>query len=217
MSIYIKRIVGIMDSLEQVHVKDSLDKVTSKNSSRFHEAIAEVYDDLGGTGDWKQIAPRDFDIELRNHAIVLDSDIDLNRYRTKTLRCEIYDKINLNAETLRRQNRTYEMECLKIASHGENWASGFAEQHFGKSTDNGVLTGDGSAQWKYIAFKNYLADLTPLINTEFTYHRISIYETLMINEKLTPLKTLLMSNREDYTTYLQKYFKRILKLDNNEK
>ncbi len=212
MSIYIKRIIEVLDKLEQVHVSDSLDKVTPKNSSRFHEAIAEVYDDLDGQGDWKQIAPRAFDIELRNHAIILDTDIDFNRYRTKTLRCEIYDKNGLNAEALRRFNRTYEKECLKIASHGENWTSNFAEQHFGKSNDNGELGGSGSAQWKYIAFKNYLADLTPLTHKGYSYHRISIYETLMINEKLTPLKTLLMSHREDYTAYLEKYFKRVLSL-----
>ena len=213
MSIYIKQILAILDKLEQVHVTDSLEKVTHKNTSRYHEAITEVYEDLGGQGDWKEIAPRGFDIEIRNYAIILDTDIDFNRYRTKTLRSEIYDKNNLNTETIRRHNRTYEKECLKIASHSENWTSNFAEQHFGRSNDNGELNGEGASKWKYIAFKNYLVDLTPLVQKGYSYHRISIYDTLMINEKLTPLKTLLMSNREDYTEYLEKYFRRVLKIE----
>ncbi len=213
MSIYITRIVTILDKIKQVHVSNSLNTTSHKNTIRYHEAINEVYKDLGGRDNWKEIAPRMFDIELRKHAIILDTDIDFNRYRTKTLRSEVYDKNNISTEKIRRYNRTYEKECLKVASHGENWTNNFAEKHFGKSNDNGELNGEGSAKWKYMAFKNYLTDLTPLTKREYNYCRLSIYDTLMINEKLTPLKTLLLSNKESYNEYLEKYFIRILNID----
>jgi hypothetical protein len=175
----------------------------------FNEKVfLETYESLGGRADFPELK---FDVpfmEFGRFCILLDEHIHFNRYRAKALRSPFYE--NLSSFPLmkyRSYSRKYEVECLKAGTSKPAWTNDEAERHFGPSQDNGDLGLAGSSGWKLTAFKDFAIDLIAR-QRKMRLLRISVWDDLLIHNKLMKFNDLLMSPGNTETELILKYVER---------
>ncbi len=177
------------------------------------EWIEEVYKDLGGKGNcWNIPFGLPDGIETEQVRLSLDNSLQFNRYRSVTFHSPLYEKYDPAwLSGYRRNCRTMEKECLKDGVRRGLWTNPAAESHFGSAQEAGDFFGAGSPGWKLNAFSDFLADVF-LFQIPLKHKRISEYERLMLQGKLTPLNQLLVSRSEGSQLYLVKYLSRQLEI-----
>jgi hypothetical protein len=116
------------------------------------------------------------------------------------------------------QYRTYcrqmENECLKGGLARGEWHNREAEKHFGPSEDPGDLAKDraGSAGWKLRVWRDTLQDFAGLCYG-FKVLRISAFDKIMVNGKLTTIGALISSQNTQQLQYVAKaLIRRIINL-----
>jgi hypothetical protein len=176
------------------------------------ERPREVYQMLGGKGDWTHLEPILPQIDSGSGFMILDEANHFNRYRLVTLRSDLYDQhCAFKKSDYQRFCRTFERECIKAATHENAWTTGVAEKHFGKAAEPGDFFGNGSPEWKLKAFQHFLTDHFTSSN-KIALARLSIYDTVLVNKSLVRLDRLLMSGNMQNEEILKKYLtRRIIK------
>lgn len=176
--------------------------------SPWHPLLEEVYQELGGQAT-PPPASLHFTAELPGWALMLDTEISFNRYRSITLRSELYDELpSFPINNYRRYCRMYEKDCIKVASAGKLWTNHEAEKHFGKSEAPGDLGLNGAAGWKLRAYQEFYIDLVQLM-LPYKIMRMSVYDQLMVSGKMVKLKELLLSQKSASVALLGKYITRM--------
>lgn len=215
MASHVDYLIQILDKNELRHKPESLPKLSLEKfetSAHFSE-IREVYEELGGKGETTlPVYPKRFDIEFENNiGIFLDDGKSFNKYRLQTLRSPLYQLLpEFPLENYKRFCRQYELDCLKSASHSNFWTNPRSEKYFGLSEDNGDLTRKGSSSWKFEAFQSFLMDISPIF-LNYRIIRISVFDNLMVNNKLIKLGQLLNSRSTE--NYIWKYLQRQIQKD----
>lgn len=210
MSAHIEFLINLCEKNVHLHEEGQLTLPKWEIFEKFGytKEIQEVFDDLGGQGDFTKINWRRPTIELPRRAIVLDEAYDFNRYRTVSLRAPSYERItHISAPNYRRYSQQYESECLKSGINGPKWTNHQAEAIFGRSEAPGDLGLNGSAMWRMRAFQNFMLDLTTLV-TPYPIVRISVYENLMVSGKLVQFRDLLRSRTADTERLVWQFIER---------
>ncbi|HEY8400317.1 MAG TPA: hypothetical protein VIK89_03590 [Cytophagaceae bacterium] len=212
MSVKTDYLLSVLEKNDCRHLKGSLPLVTEKDIRKagLYDEAQETYVELGGKGSFP-VDPAPYAIELENAAIILDDDLHFNRYRAITLRSQVYQKIKtVQVDNYKRFCRQFESECIKAGIAGDRWTNQRSESFFGLSQqERGDLSGNGSAEWKYKAFRDYLTDLANVI-FKHKVIRISIYDNLMVNNQLIQFNKLLLSRKEENEKYVFNYLQRRL-------
>lgn len=197
-----------------VHLPNSLPKMTMPKlkQSKYYNDLKETYEELGGQKGDIPFAESDFFLEMHNKAIIVDDVNHFNTYRSKTMLCPIYDELlNFPLQNYRRYARQFQKECLMSASKKGLWTNDISEQHFGRSNDSGDLGLSGSSGWKMRAMTDLVTDASSLI-MPYEVIRISIYDAVLVGGKLTPLKDLLLTRKEENEQAIFNLFARKLGL-----
>lgn len=172
--------------------------------------IAEAYGQLGGTGNYREIHPGQWDILISGHAIALDDALHFNRYRKTTLRSPLYDKLpDFPLNQYRRYIQQYENECLKAGSHGDHWSHREALRHFAAAEAPGELYGPGSPAWKYLAIQEMMKDAIALHRGHAHVH-IPVYDTLLVSGKMVSVKQVLSSRQSGMEAFMLAWLSRKL-------
>lgn len=180
-------------------------------NSQFLKDILITFKELGGNTDKIPLMIPKWSLSMNGFAIELDSVVNFNQYRIQTLRSELYDNYkNINVQKYRILCRKLEKECHKSAINQQMWTSKYAEQFFGKAERNGILTGNGSPQWKLRAFQDLIKDLSPIIQSDFKVIRINPFDEIMINKQLIKINDILQLPTQQNTEAFLKYFNRKL-------
>lgn len=178
---------------------------------KLYDAAAEVYESLGGHEKYIPFPVQEDLLVAGGKLVILDDDLSYNRYRSKTLRNPVYEQLpGAQPEHLRRYCRQYESECLKAGMRNDLWTFPEAESHFGEASDPGDFFGNGSPAWKYRAFTEHITDIMSLY-AETPVVRYSVYDNLMIDGRIVPVRDLLMTSADErYPEYLRNYIRRKL-------
>lgn len=169
-----------------------------KNAAEYNDEILEIFNKALEGKSLSYPFKINFPIVHDKFVIVLDEEISFNRYRRKTLKSTIYNKQTMvNTGQYQRYCRTYEQNCLKVGLQQEIWSNERSELLFGKPSAPGDFFANGAPGWKLIAFQNFLQDVYAL-NNRWNYHRISIYDNLLVEGKLQSLGKLLQTGQENY-------------------
>lgn len=147
------------------------------DNSKIADDIFKMYKNLGGALDEFPSRFRGWDVEIRNHVIMLDDERHFNRYRLQTFDSELYSKIKFPLDDYKTYCNTYEKVCLRAATWSEKWTSFAAEEQFGESGPEGDLSGKGAAKWKQRAYYDFVRDITQLI-TDYKVIRVSIWDKI---------------------------------------
>lgn len=204
---YIKEILNqnllwTSDTIELPRI--NLDKILSVKK----EWLEELMEDLEGKGFPKSF--RKPDLQCEDTFIIFNDAKHFNKYRSFTFRSELYDDFDkIKVDHYRSFCRSNEKKCLSAASAGELWTNQSAEKYFGSSQDNGDLGLSGSAAWKLRAYEDYMWDLIAY-EYDLKVIYVSIYDVIMINNQLTPIEKMTLSQNEESTKYLWNYLKRLL-------
>jgi len=160
--------------------------------------LEEVYTDLGGLGEFPLLQKLKFDFKLKRNLILYDDELNFNRYRLKSFKSTIYSDFNFDfAEAHKRLCRTFERDCLKVGMQERIWNGPPLAMHcFGKASEPGDYSGNGSSGWKLLAYNNVQLDLQSRIHG-YKLIRLSPYETLMTGGSLKRLDQLLINPKED--------------------
>lgn len=203
-------LLKILENNEFRHLTGSLPKIkdtTFRNSALADESM-RVYRELGGVLDQYPWNPPSWDLEFETFALKLDEAPNFNRYRALTLKSSLYTTLNnFPLENYKRYCRQHEPECLKSAKHLNMWSDRESEKYFGESQDPGDLALKGASKWKERAFFDFLEDATGSLSKTKVI-RISIYDNLMINNKLIKLDALLISQNPQNEKYIWNYLSR---------
>ena len=214
MSSQTEYILHVLEKNGVIHTPNTLPRLsmTKLKPSKFYEEVKAVYKDLGGLKDDLPFDLNDFDMELFSKALVIDDSTHFNVYRAKTLQSPLYDLLpEIDSNSYKRLCRQYAKDCLLAASHSELWTNKASERHFGESNETGDLGLNGSSAWKMRAFIDFLTDVSGLI-LPYKVVRISVYDSLMIGGKITSLKSVLLSRKEENEKIIHSYFARKLGL-----
>ena len=166
-------------------------------SSEYTDEILSVYKRLGGVqahciphlGKW--------DMALGDLAIELDEEQHFNRYREVTLDSAAYSKLpKFPKSEYLSYCRMHEDAALRKAGHGGWWTNPSCEKQFGEASDRRTLDDKGAPRWKQRAFHDFAKDLTPLI-VGLPVARVSIWDTVMIDEKPFQVKDILVEKTVD--------------------
>ena len=172
--------------------------------------IENVYSELGGRRDYQSISIPGFELEYGNFCVVLNEQLQFNRYRSTTLRSDMYQQLNtFPLSKYRIYCRKMESECLKSGKSNPHWTNYEAEYHFGSPMEPGDLGLNGSPGWKLTAIKSMLSDAISHQLAIRVVH-LSIWDDLMIGNKLTRLDELLFNPDKKSEGYFLKYFERQL-------
>jgi hypothetical protein len=189
-------------------------KIQKLKLSEQEEAwVKEVMEDL--EGDYSAWKGTTFDLSLidvfqHEKWLLYEYDFDLNRYRVKTLRSELYDHFKpFEISQYRNVCRTKEQEALKSGLRPPVWTNPQAEKIFGKAEEPGDFYGVGGAGWKLRAFIQFLLDLYCFKNKK-SLVRITPYNTLMANGKIVAVKQLIELADQEFAPYLRSYLTRQL-------
>lgn len=160
--------------------------------------LEEVYTDLGGEGEFPLLKKLKFDFKLKRNLILYDDELNFNRYRLKSFKSTIYSDFNFDfAESQRRLCRTFERDCLKVGMQERTWNGPPLAMHcFGKASEPGDFSGNGSSGWKLLAYNNVQLDLQSRIHG-YKLIRLSPYETLMTGGSLKRLDQLLINPKDE--------------------
>jgi len=141
--------------------------------------LNEVYNSLGGKQDVPPLNFGRWDIVTKDFIIELDEEQHFNRYRKKTLDSSLYDNYPwFDIEKYKIYCTEKESECKKKAKHGGYWANASTEKQFGKASEKGDLSGNGSPRWKQRAFYDFCRDLYSIV-FEIPVYRFSVYDELI--------------------------------------
>lgn len=185
-------------------------KANALLKSGLGKEIEEVYDQLGGKGNLNQFHIPGFALEFGRFCVILDDQLQFNRYRLTTLRSPLYKKIpSFPLQKYRSYCKKYESECLKSGMRLNTWTYPEAEKHFGRAQDPGDLGLTGSPGWKYNAYVAFLQDMMAVHN-KIRLIRLSIWDELMINNRLVKVNDMLFNPSEKDTGKVTQFFERKL-------
>lgn len=214
MSVHSDYILQVLEKNGVINSPNTLPRLSMPKlkQSKFYDEVKATYKELGGL---KADIPFDFnafDMELFSKALIIDDSTHFNTFRAKTLQSPLYDLLpEIDSSSYKRICRQHAKDCLAAASHGELWTNKTSERHFGESNAIGDLGLNGSAAWKMRAFIDYLTDVSGLM-MPYKIVRVSIYDSLMVNNKITSLKDILLSRKEENEKIIYSYFSRKLGL-----
>lgn len=181
--------------------------IKSANLKRW---IGDVYSELGGLHDYQSISIPGFELEYGNFCVMLNEQLHFNRYRSITLRSDMYQQLPaFPLSKYRIYCRKMESECLKSGKSNPHWTNNEAEYHFGSPMEPGDLGLNGSPGWKLAAIKSMLRDAISHQLAIRIVH-LSIWDDLMISNKLTRLDELLFNPDKQSEGHFLKYFERRL-------
>lgn len=161
------------------------------------DEVSEVFSKLGGISNNIKIHHGNWDICKNGFVIELDEQRHFNRYRKETLCSNVYSIAKFGwYSNYKTYCINYEDKCLSAARYGGNWTNNSCETMFGKSSDYGVLDGNGPSRWKQRAFYDYLKDVNAYINN-FKILRISIWDTYIYKENNYLLKKILEKKMDE--------------------
>ncbi len=171
--------------------------------------LAEIYLNLGGDGILPLLEKLKFDFKINRNLFVYDDELHFNRYRLLTFRSDLYSEFNFPfVEGLKRVCRTFEKECLKAGMQERIWKGlPFAKHCFGKASEPGDFTLNGSPGWKLTAYNDAQMDLQSRIHG-YKIFRIYPYETLMTGGSLKRLDQLLINPKEEQRAVILKWLLR---------
>ncbi len=159
--------------------------------------VSEVFFKLGGISNNIKIYHGKWDICKQGFVIELDEQRHFNRYRLETLYSKLYSIAKFEwYQKYIIYCTEYEDKCLSAARYGGNWTNNSCETMFGKSSEYGVLDGNGPSRWKQRAFYDYLKDVNAYINN-FKILRISIWDTYNYKGSNYLLKKILEKEMEE--------------------
>ncbi|MGB3180865.1 MAG: hypothetical protein WBB45_05715 [Cyclobacteriaceae bacterium] len=178
---------------------------------KLYNDAAEVYESLGGRERYIPFICQTDLMVTDSHLVILDEDLSYNRYRSKTLRNQVYDNLpGAQPDHLRRYCRQYESECMKAGMRHDLWTSPEAEAHFGEASDPGEFYGTGASGWKLRAFTEHITDIMSLYSGTPVI-RFSVYDNLMVEGRILQVRDLLMTSADErYPEFLKSYMKRKL-------
>jgi len=134
------------------------------SSSRYADAVLDMYRALGGVLEAFPLNLRRWDIEFNGLAVELDEQLHFNRYRGHTLTAGVYAELpTFPLVAYREYCAEREDACLRAGRHGGKWTSSSSERQFGSSPPRGDLDGKGPARWRQRAFYDFVKDLSPLV------------------------------------------------------
>lgn len=179
-------------------------------SGRWPGDIEDVYRALGGKQTAKSLQIPRFSLYYDRFSVVLDEAADFNRYRAVALRSALYETLpGMPASRYRVFCRTMERECLKSARSAPLWTNAEAEYHFGPAMEPGDLGLNGAPGWKLRAVQGLLRDAAA-VQGRIRVVYLSVWDEIMIDNRLIKLKDLLLKKDAATTTYFLKYFQRRL-------
>ncbi|MDI9466586.1 MAG: hypothetical protein GX382_09070 [Syntrophomonadaceae bacterium] len=179
---------GTTEGLPEISIADLL-------GSEFREDIENIFSLLGGK-DITCSKPGGYDMLIPSEEIIveLDEHQHFNRYRLTTLSSKLYDSIpHFPLAEYRRFCNEYEKKCPARLGW---WSNAGANKLFGQPSPDGNHSGNGSTRWKQRAFYDYLKDLGQLIHG-VPVIRISVYETIEVNDSLVTLEKVLSNPIEE--------------------
>ncbi len=171
--------------------------------------LSEAYQELGGKSDYPLLEKLKFDFKINRFVIKYDDESHFNRYRSITLRSDIYGHFSFTfSQAYKRLCRTFEKDCLKVGMQNRAWfGSPMAKAHFGEGSDPGDFFDEGAPGWKLLAYNDLQMDLQSRLHG-YKLIRIAPYETLMIGGRLQRIDHLLMSANDDTKAIILNWLKR---------
>lgn len=147
------------------------------DSSKIADEIQRVYKELGGVLEEFPSRYRGWDVEIRNHVIMLDDERHFNRYRLQTLNSDLYKKFKFPMKEYKNYCKKYEEICLRAATWSEKWSSYPSVEQFGQPGAEGDLTAAGAPKWKQRAYYDYVRDVTQII-ADYKVIRVSLWDPI---------------------------------------
>jgi hypothetical protein len=176
--------------------------------SRYKEEILGIYKLLSGINYEFPLNLRKWDLEVDEIAVELDEYLHFNRYRALTLKSDIYNI--LKRFPLKEYSEyciKYEGDCLDVGNWGGKWSNSSCEKQFGSPSSKGDLSGNGAPRWKQRAFYDFVKDISPLI-IGVSVARISIWDTITLNDRKLFVKDILNENVVEAGTELYKLLRK---------
>jgi hypothetical protein len=175
--------------------------------------VEDVYRQLGGQGNWKDLTVPAFPLRFLKFSAVLDEHRQFNHYRLRTLRSTFYERTAyFPLEKYRHYCSKYESECLKAGVNRTYWTNPLSEQHFGASQLPGDLGLSGSSGWKLQAFLDFLQDVYAFQKKERLL-RLSVWDEVMVEKQLMRLNEMLLHpDKRDAHVLLQYLERRVFGL-----
>ncbi|WMN06386.1 DUF7255 family protein [Marivirga arenosa] len=178
--------------LENVEVRTDFE-LQEISVNKLYEHHGEEFEELADDLDFslKDLLNKDlkFKFELlnlqpSNMNLFLDPEYHFNRYRLKTLRNIIYDKIPfMDIQKWRSYCRSKEKEAYKGGLVKGIWDHKLAKDIFGNSEEPGYFGDNGSSGWKLIAIANYCLDLYSK-DQNLQFIRLCPYDSFMSNGQI---------------------------------
>jgi hypothetical protein len=123
-------------------------------------------------------------------AIELDEEQHFNRYRAATLASTIYCYLpHFPFDAYSRMCVAREPGCIQKASHGNYWTSPPSAKYFGRAARPGSLRPPGSPRWKQRAYEDLRKDALPLLVSNLSVVRLSVWDTLRAGSLLGQILT----------------------------
>lgn len=139
------------------------------------DEILDIYKKLGGIQESFPIN-YSWDIKYPDFILELDEELHFNRYRLITLSSSIYNNYKyFSIDKYKVYCQLYENKCLSSGKYGNKWKSNSSDKLFLKSSDYGILEGNGSSRWRQRAFNDFLKDINSVIRNK-PIIRVSIYD-----------------------------------------
>lgn len=165
--------------------------------------LKEIFDDLGGQGNYPLLEKLKLDFKIGRHLIVWDDELHFHRYRLATFRSEMYSEWTFPfSEGHKRLCRTYEKECLKAGMQTRVWSGPpIAKSVFGEASESGDFSANGAIGWKLTGYNDAQYDLQTRLHG-YKLIRLSPYETIMTGGSLKRLDQLLVNPKEEQRAML---------------
>lgn len=168
----------------------------------------EVYQELGGIQENFPAQDKIRTFIEPNIMLLIDEDLHFNRYRSLTLKSEIYRSLpDFPLENYRRYCRSYEKECIKAGLKAGTWSNKESDYYFGPSSSPGDFFRNGSGGWKLNAFKDYLEDLY-WPSAGYKLLRFAVYDHIMADGKLVRIDSILERPAHPLQQHLLKFLER---------
>ncbi|MBN2747333.1 MAG: hypothetical protein JXR34_11460 [Bacteroidales bacterium] len=166
----------------------------------YKNELVSMYRKLGGVLDAPPTSFGAWDIVTKDFIVELDEEQHFNRYRELTLESEIYaDNKFLDVNQYKIYCKEFESVCLKKASRGGYWKNDSTEKQFGKASENGDFSVNGSPRWKQRAFYDFCRDIFA-VSSRVPVYRIAIYDKMALGVELG--KALLKGDSMIFEHYL---------------
>jgi len=169
--------------------------------SKCYNELLKIYRSLGGGQPEIPFNIGAYDCTIDGTIVELDEENHFNRYRLLTLQSDNYSSNSI----LVKDNylsfcKAYESKCQ---ARGGYWSSPSSEKQFGKSDEPGQFIKGGSSRWKQRAFYDLLKDHIPQL-LGVPVKRISIYDSIDINESKISIDNVLKKGEKQYAPFIYK-------------